>query len=208
MKVRHVLFLGVPMLVLLLLGISYMFEFRTIGLSNFSFAESSIDTFFVDLNMINISRITEVFPSSYEFLGFEVPFNALIRPIPRVLWPGKPEGLSISIEEATGAIGGVTVSCTFVGEAYMSGGLLAVVFAGLLFGAAAEMWNRTGRDISSQFAQLLYVSGFLCAAVAMRSMLSTVPLMLPTLALWLYGKLWLPSRRRSAAGRPTLLNTN
>jgi hypothetical protein len=47
--------------------------------------------------------------------------------------------------------------------------------------------------------QLLYVSGFLPAALGMRSMLSVVPFMLPTLALWVFGKFWLPrsSLRRS-----------
>jgi hypothetical protein len=74
----------------------------------------------------------------------------------------------------------------------MSGGLPAVLFAGLVFGMAAEMWNRVGRDGSSQFSQLLYASGFFCAALTMRSMVWISVAMLPTLALWLYGKLWLP----------------
>ena len=115
----------------------------------------------------------------------------MIRPIPRALWSGKPEGLSVTIEAALGAdVGSVTLSCTFVGEAYMAGGLFAVLLVGLFFGAAAEMWNRVGRNTNLQFDQMLYVSGFLCAALAMRSMLSMVPFMLPTLALWIFGKLW------------------
>ena len=73
---------------------------------------------------------------------------------------------------------------------------MAVLLAGSGFGAAAEMWNRVGRNIDSPFAQLLYASGFLCAAIAMRSMLSAVPLTLPVLALWLYGKFWLPQSPR------------
>jgi hypothetical protein len=66
-----------------------------------------------------------------------------------------------------------------------------VLFISLLFGMAAELWNRVGSNSTRQFGQLLYVSGFLCAALAMRSMLSMVPFMLPTLSLWLFGKLWL-----------------
>jgi oligosaccharide repeat unit polymerase len=190
-SLRRVLILAVPMLVLLFFASIYMVEFRKIGLSDFSFAEQRSDTFFVDYNIVNISHLIEVFPDSFEFLGFEIPFNALIRPIPRVLWPDKPEGLSVSIETALAAGPGVTLSCTFVGEAYMAGGLLAVLFISLVFGMAAELWNRVGSYSNRQFAQLLYVSGFLCAALAMRSMLSMVPFMLPTLALWLFGKLWL-----------------
>jgi hypothetical protein len=185
------LFLTVPMLVILYFANFYMVAFRKIGLSNFSFVEQPSDSFFVDHNIVNISNLMEVFPNSFEFLGFEIPFNALIRPIPRVLWPGKPEGLSVSIESALGAGPSVTLSCTFVGEAYMAGGFLAVLFISLLFGMAAELWNRVGSSSNRQFGQLLYVSGFLCAAIGMRSMLSMVPFMLPTLSLWLFGKLWL-----------------
>ena len=39
------------------------------------------------------------FPRTHPFLGFEIPYQALIRPIPRAIWPGKPEGLSMTIED-------------------------------------------------------------------------------------------------------------
>jgi oligosaccharide repeat unit polymerase len=179
---------------LLMIGMTYMLEFRQVGLGNFSFAERSPDTLYIDRNMVTISRLTELFPSSYEFLGVELPFNALIHPIPRAIWPGKPEGLSVSIEAAMGADPGtVTFASTFIGEAYISGGLLGVLLGGLLLGAAAEMWNRVGRTNSS-FAHLLYASGFFCAALSMRSIQWTTVTMLPTLALWLYGKIWLSQR--------------
>jgi oligosaccharide repeat unit polymerase len=197
---RRILILTIPTVVILFFAITYMLAFRNMGLSEFSFAEQPSDTFFVDYNIVNLSRLTEVFPDSFEFLGLEIPFNALIRPIPRVLWPGKPDGLSVSIETALGFGPAMTVSCTFVGEAYMSGGLLAVLFISILFGMAAEVWNRVRNNSNLQLAQLLYASGFLVATVAMRSMLSMVPMMLPILALWLFGKLWLPRsslRRRS-----------
>jgi oligosaccharide repeat unit polymerase len=190
-NLRQALLLGVPTLAILFVGTVYMLEFRTIGLSNFSSDTNSRDVFFIDYNIVNVSRLTEVFPDSFEYLGLEIPYNAVIRPIPRVLWPSKPEGLSVSIETALGASGFVTLTCTFIGEAYVAGGLFAVLLMGAFFGAAAELWNRLGSN-RSQFAQLLYVSGFLPAALGMRSMLSMVPFMLPTLALWVFGKLWLP----------------
>jgi oligosaccharide repeat unit polymerase len=191
-KMGSTLLIGMATLIFLLVTTNYMLEFRNIGLAQFSFERHQHDTIFIDHNMVNISQLTNVFPSSIEFLGVEVPFNALVRPIPRFLWPDKPEGLSTSIESALGADGGMTLSLTFVGEAYMAGGLIAVFLFGLFFGAASEKWNRVGHNVISSFAQLLYASGFLCAAVAMRSVLSMVPLMLPTLALWLYIRYWLP----------------
>jgi oligosaccharide repeat unit polymerase len=203
LSLRHAVFLGVPMLVVLLLATVYMLEFRTVGLSKFSVARDD-DSLFVDYNIVNVSHLTQEFPASFEYLGLEIPFNALIRPIPRVLWPGKPEGLSVTIESALGASPGMTLSCTFVGEAYMAGGLVAVLLISLCFGAAAAMWNRMGANSNLQFARLLYVSGFLCAAIAMRSMLSMVPAMLPTFALWSFGKWWLP--RSSLPRAPPAFN--
>lgn len=186
---RHALIFGTVMTALLLAGMTLMLQFRTVGLGNFSPATSS-ESFYVDLNIVNISQLTDKFPDVYGYLGLEIPISALIRPIPRVLWPGKPSGLSVPIESALG-VQGLTLSCTYVGEAYMAWGLAGVLIISLAFGAAAEMWNRVGFNNDRQFMKIVYVSGFLCAAVSMRSMLSMVPLMLPTLALWLIGRFWL-----------------
>ena len=195
----RVLLVGAPIGALLMIAMAYMLEFRTVGLGKVSLAERHYDTLFIDHNMVSLSKLIEVFPSSFDYLGFEIPINAIIRPIPRFLWPSKPEGLSITIESALGVTSpGMTISCTYIGEAYMAGGLFAVLFFSLCFGSAAEMWNRVGSDINSQFSQLLYVSGFFAAAIGMRSMLFMVPFMLPTIALWLFGRLWLsrPSLKR------------
>jgi oligosaccharide repeat unit polymerase len=199
-KLRQVILVGTPVVLVLLAVTALMLEFRTEGIGSIFSRERNYhyDTLTIDHNMVNLTKLTQVFPDSSDFLGFEIPFQALIRPIPRALWPGKPEGLSTTIESALGANDqSTTFSCTFVGEAYMAGGFLAVLLMGLFFGGAAELWNRVGRNTNSSFAQVLYASGFFCAALAMRSMLSMVPFMLPTLALWLFGKGWLrPAAQR------------
>jgi oligosaccharide repeat unit polymerase len=199
---RFILLAAIPVAIIMMIATTYMLAFRTTGLENFSIFGGDDRSFFVDYNVVNIANITRVFPDVFGFLGLEVPFNALIRPIPRVLWPEKPAGLSVSIEAALGADSGVTVSCTFVGEAYMAGGLIAVLLVSLAFGAAAALWNRVGSRSNGQFYQLVYVSGFICAALAMRSLLSMMPFMLPTLALWLFGRMWLgQAMPRSASAR-------
>jgi oligosaccharide repeat unit polymerase len=200
MNWRRAVLFGLPMLAVLAVGTYFMLEFRSRGLGDFSFAEDRPINIFIDYNIINISRLTEVFPNQIGFLGLEIPYNAIIRPIPRLLWPGKPEGLSTSIEDALGAGDSVTLSCTFAGEAYISFGFPAVAFFSLLFGAAAEQWNRVGVGMNPRFARVVYASGFLCAAMAMRSMLIIGPVMLPTIALWLFGKYWLS--RSSRLTRP------
>src|SRR5262249_460493 len=149
----------------------YMLKFRQFGLSDFSFTDNGLDALYIDHNMVVISRLTDAFPNLHNFLGFEVPFNALVHPIPRILWPGKTEGLSVSLESVVGASGELTVAATFVGEAYIAGGVPAVLFASLAFGAAAAMWNRVGQNMTSPFWQVLYASGFFCAMISMRSIM-------------------------------------
>jgi hypothetical protein len=192
LNLRHFLIFGTIMAALLFVGIILMFQFRNVGLGEVS-SIGEPGSLIIDMNIVNISRLTDKFPNVYEYLGLEIPMTALIRPVPRVLWPEKPTGLSVSIETALGVGEGeaLTISCTYVGEAYMAGGLLAVLTISLLFGAAAEMWNRVGLSGNKQFNQVVYVSGFLCAAITMRSMLAMAPLMLPTIALWIFGKMWL-----------------
>jgi oligosaccharide repeat unit polymerase len=183
-----------------LIGTYLMLEFRTVGLAEFNVAQSESATLFVDNNILVISKLTEVFPDRTAFLGMEVPFQAITKPVPRALWPGKPEGLSFGTEEVVGATA-TTISSTFIGESYMAGGFLGITIASFLLGAMAGWWNRLRYDLDSDFKLLLYVSGFFAAALSMRSILHVVPAFLPTLALWIYGKVWVPARKRKVLAR-------
>lgn len=187
----------------LLASAHYMLAFRQIGLGQY--LEEGAPTegrtpLKVDNNLVTISLLTEAFPARYDYLGLEIPYNAIIHPIPRAIWPGKPDGLSVSVEEAAGVGGGTTLAATFVGEAYISGGYLAVLGASLLLGALGARWNRLGQTARGNFEIVLYASGFFATALAMRSLLWVSVAVLPTLALWLYGRWFL---KRGAARRRT-----
>lgn len=194
LNLKRLLIVGIPVAALLLFVSTLMLELRSAGgISSLGNEQRQYDTLYIDHNMVNISNLTNVFPDAVDYLGLEIPFQSIIKPIPRALWPGKPEGLSTSIEAALGSFDGVTtLACTFAGEAYMALGFAGVLIAGLFFGAAAGWWNHVGQDRNSSFSQILYASGFLCAAMSMRSLLTMVPFMLPTLAMWVIGKFWLP----------------
>jgi oligosaccharide repeat unit polymerase len=202
LNLKRVLILGIPIAGTLLFASTLMLEFRSAGgVLAIGSEDRQYDTLYIDHNIVNISNLTEVFPDTVDFLGLEIPYQALIRPVPRALWPGKPEGLSTGIEEALGATtDSITLSCAFVGEAYMAFGFVGVLIAGLIFGAGAAWWNRIGQEAGSSFFQVLYASGFLCAAMAMRSILSMVPYMLPTLALWVFGRYCLPRSKMYYGG--------
>ena len=130
------------------------------------------------------------FQNRHDYLGSEFVFYAILLPVPRALWPSKPDELSFSAEKAfnTRGTAGTTIASTFVGEAYMMGGPTAVLTVGLLFGWLARWWDRFALDLRSNAALVLYASGFFAAALTARSMLFTTTAMLPTLAMWLYVK--------------------
>lgn len=173
---------------LLTLFASYhMLEFRTMGLRNYLenqvYAGDTVrDTLSVDYNLWSIGMITDALPAKHEFLGFEIIYWALIRPIPRVLFPGKPEDLSLTIEEIAGAEGW-TVAATYLGEAYMAWGMVGVIVISLLFGALAAWWNRMALQRQSAYAMMTYALGFATAGITMRSMFWLTTMSLPIVAL-------------------------
>jgi hypothetical protein len=190
----------------------FMLEFRNIGFSDYLHGvragpvngpteNGEKDTgLFVDYNLYVIAKLITVFPDQHPYLGFEIPYLSLIRPIPRAIWPGKPEGMSMSIEDALGTQG-LTLASSFVGEAYISGGLVGVIFTGLVFGAITGWWNRFGNPNNSPFGHLVFASGFFAAVISMRSMLVFTTAALPTLAAIVLGRWMLNAlpRRRSTA---------
>jgi hypothetical protein len=166
-----------------------MLTTRTIGLKEYFIngarsgrVNEQPSTFFVDLNLVNIGELTKTFPDNYRFLGLEVPYIALVGPVPRALWPGKPQGLSLSLEDALDVSNGMTVSTTYIGEAYIAGGSWGVVLAGLFFGMLASWWGKLVSLVRSEFGFLIYASGFLAMAISMRSLFALTTAALPTAA--------------------------
>jgi len=168
-----------------------MLQFRNVGLRDYLNGDydpplPGEKTMFVDYNLYAISRLVEVFPNHQQYLGWEIPYQALIRPIPRAIWPGKPEGLSSSIEDALG-VEGVTIAASFVGESYMCGGMITVLIIALVFGALTGWWSYLGSSQNSELGILIYASGFFATVISMRSLFVFTTALLPTVAALVIG---------------------
>jgi hypothetical protein len=200
-SLSRIRFLYVAILSVTILGsfvfLSYhMLEFRNMGIRAYMkhqqySSEEVRDTLFIDFNLVSLGKLTSRFPNEFRYLGLEVPIWALVKPIPRGLWKGKPKGLSIDIEDAMG-VEGVTIAATFIGEAYMGGGPVWVFLSGLFFGALASWWNRLGADSRSTLGLLTYATGFFGGLLCMRSMFWLTTGLLPSLALIFFGKFIYP----------------
>jgi oligosaccharide repeat unit polymerase len=173
-------------LFLLMIATSQMLHFRQIGLGAYLRGEldeeESKKALFVDMNLCTIAQVVDYFPRVHDYLGWEIPYLALVRPIPRALWSGKPQGMSVSMEQVVGADENYTVAASFVGEAYMSGGWIGVLFTSLFFGALFGWWNRLGTESNSDWGILIYASGFFSAVITMRSLFVFTTAILPTVA--------------------------
>ncbi len=173
---------------LLIFGTLTMLHIRTVGLKRYMSEDLPVfvgksESVYVDYNLFNISKLTAAFPKRTPYLGLEVAYLAIIRPIPRALWKGKPEGLSSRIEKELGYDGGnITISASYAGEAYMAGGLISVVLFSLFFGAVNGWWSHLASPKNSELGILIYSSGFFAAVISMRSLFTYTTALLPTVA--------------------------
>jgi hypothetical protein len=207
---KRIIQLGVVAVMILLATTTYGLEFRAMGLRDYlragadQPARGPLD-FFVDYNLLSISRLVSVFPDEFPYLGWEVPMWFFVRVVPRVLWPGKPDGANVSPGLYLEASPGTTFSATFIGEAYMAAGLLGAVFTGLALGWLATYWTRKAFSIHSDFGILLYGSGFFAVVITMRSLYTLPVASLPVLAVVVLGSLARGQRpvRRELLSRAT-----
>lgn len=184
----------------------YSLEFRQIGLSAYLAQGTPSDrpqqAFFVDYNLYTISQLITVFPRRVPFLGWEVPSWVLVRVVPRVLWPGKPDGVSISPETYLDVAGETTLSATFIGEGYMCAGVWGAIVTGFALGGLATWWTRKTFSTRSDFGILLYGSGFFAIVITMRSLYMLPVAILPTLAVAMAGSFLVRSPARAALPVP------
>lgn len=192
----------------------HMLDFRNMGLQRYveegyytrdykEFAKSYIAeeeqierSYFVDYNLWRIAQMVAVFPTVYEYNGWNLPFVAITKPIPRAFWPGKPTDLNTGLEEAIGAEG-YTIACTWVGEAYVAGGLPWIVAIGLLIGSFCRFWNQLGRFMTAAFPLIVFASGIYAVLLLMRSLMFFTTALLPSIALIVLGTFLYNSRRNS-----------
>jgi len=161
-QTKEIVILTVTCVLALLVSTKVMLDFRDVGLHDYIaegyYKEPSHtqegQSLAVDNNLYAISRVAEYFPQHHDFTNFEIPYLALIHPIPRVLWPGKPEGMSITVEDIFGATDW-TVATSVVGEEYIMHGFAAVFLMSVFFGACCGWWNLLASPKNSEFGILV-----------------------------------------------------
>jgi hypothetical protein len=115
-----------------------------------------------------LTQIIHLFPKSVEYVGSQPIVFALIRPVPRALWPEKPIDPGYSLPALVG-VTGASLSSSMLGELYASWGLFAVFIGGMFMGVLAKFWSAvdaTGTNNGS----FLYALGAMVLFASIRSL--------------------------------------
>jgi hypothetical protein len=191
-RVRHLTWKRVGIVVVtigaLLLFMQLMLLSRNVG-----FGEGLADTgeygyLHVDGNFYIIAQLLDFVPDIYPFVGWDYAVWALVRPVPRVFWPGKPVDSGFDLAEVLG-IPNTSLAISAAGEFYLSYGFLAAIFGGWVYGRLATIANalldEKHKEVNPVFPSLVLVWLF----VGVRSMLEIMLLGYVLLAMVLMGRL-------------------
>jgi hypothetical protein len=181
LRVKHLVLTAVAILALLL-TLQVMLEYRNVGLgvlvgkgeipSGREEKRQVLEDQYlrVDDNFYRLCQIIQLIPASYPFVYQKYLVYVVVRPVPRVFWPGKPVDPGFDLPTVLG-VEGVSFSYSVIGELYMSLGLLGVAFGGGLYGRIASMASGLLRRCTTQGALVIYSIVVMALFSGMRSIL-------------------------------------
>ncbi len=184
LRIKHLLTTGLA-IVALLVTLQVMLEYRTVGLSVLVGAGEVPSGRFekrqileeqhlrVDDNFYRLCQIIQLIPEQYPFVYHKYFIYVIVRPIPRVLWPGKPVDPGFDLPTALG-VEGLSLSYSVIGELYMSLGLIGVALGGWLYGRIASTASGLLARCRTQGALVIYSIVVMALFSGMRSILELI----------------------------------
>jgi oligosaccharide repeat unit polymerase len=172
-------------IVALLVTLQVMLEYRNVGLSvlvgkgevqSGRFEKRQIleeQHLRVDDNFYRLCQIIQLIPESYPFVYHKYLIYVMVRPIPRVFWPGKPVDAGFDLPTALG-VEGVSFSYSVIGELYMSLGIIGVALGGWLYGRIASTASGLLARCRTQGALVIYSIVVMALFSGMRSILELI----------------------------------
>ena len=184
LRVKHLL-TTVSAIVVLLVTLQVMLEYRNVGLSVLV-GQSEIPSgryekrqvleeqhLRVDDNFYRLCQIIQLIPEQYPFVYHKYLIYVIVRPIPRVFWPGKPVDPGFDLPTALG-VEGLSLSYSVIGELYMSLGLIGVALGGWLYGRIASTASGLLARCHTQGALVIYSIVVMALFSGMRSILELI----------------------------------
>lgn len=174
--------------VALLATMQFMLNIRAIGYEEYAYrGTSDYDYLHVDDNFLRLAQVIEIVPAEHDYVGFQQLVFTAVRPVPRVLWPGKPVDPGFDLPSIVG-LKGVSLSTSIIGEWYLSFGWIAVVFGGWLHGRLARTANVL-QEAEYRTNPIVYGLAVMVLVSGMRSMLELVLMSYALVAWWAANRL-------------------
>jgi oligosaccharide repeat unit polymerase len=197
LRVRR-LIIAAAATVALLAAMQFMLNIRGFGYEEFMFRGSSeYDYLHVDDNFLRLSQVIQIVPAEHPHVGYQQLWFTIVRPVPRVLWPGKPIDPGFDLPTIVG-LKGVSLSTSIIGEWYLSFGWLAVVLGGWLHGRLARTVDVLREREEYHANPIVYGLAVMILVSGMRSMQDLVIMSYALVAWWLANRL---TRERVIATR-------
>lgn len=182
MRVRRLL-TSLAAVFALLWTMQLMLNVRTAGYQSFIEGGSEYDYLHVDDNYLRLAQTIQFIPAEHDYVYSKQVVFAAIRPVPRVLWPGKPVDPGFDLPSLLG-MKGVSLSSSIIGEWYLSYGWLAVIFGGWLHGRLALSTNQLrdyGRKANNP---IVFALAIMILVSGMRSMQDLIIMSYAIVAWW------------------------
>jgi len=178
-KLKH-FFLIASIAMVCIIGLDIILVSRTEGYSDFSYTRSDFQGLRVDDNFTYLGQTMRLIPAQNEFVGFRLPWFMLVRPIPRILWQGKPIDPGFDLAATLGAKG-VSFSNSVIGECYMSFGWVGIVCGGVFLGWLSRVWSQLIEHEYGATSIALYGLGVMAMFIGIRSWSDLIFLTYPIL---------------------------
>ena len=184
LRIKHLL-TSVVAIVALLVALQFMLEYRSVGLSvlvgqgeipSGRFEKRQVleeQHLRVDDNFYRLCQIIQLIPESYGFVYHKYLVYVIVRPVPRVFWPGKPVDAGFDLPTALG-VEGVSYSYSVIGELYMSLGFIGIALGGWFYGRVAAMASGLLARCTTQGALVIYSIVVMALFSGMRSILELI----------------------------------
>jgi len=184
LRIKHLL-TTVLAIVALLVTLQVMLEYRNVGLSvlvgrgevpSGRFEKRQVleeQHLRVDDNFYRLCQVIQLIPESYPFVYHKYLIYVIVRPIPRVFWPGKPVDAGFDLPTAL-SIEGVSFSYSVIGELYMSLGFIGIALGGWLYGRIASTASGLLVRCRTQGALVIYSIVVMALFSGMRSILELI----------------------------------
>jgi hypothetical protein len=184
LRVKH-LVVSVVAILALLVTLQLMLEYRNVGLGvligngeipSGRFEKRQIleeQHLRVDDNFYRLCQIIQLIPDSYPFVYHKYFVYVIVRPVPRVFWPGKPVDPGFDLPTALG-VEGVSFSYSVIGELYMSLGFIGIALGGWFYGRVASTASGLLARCHTQGALVIYSIVVMALFSGMRSILELI----------------------------------